>query len=67
MPLINKLKEFRMGKGLNQEDLGKIIGVSRQTISSIERGDYTPSIIICLKLAKEFKVAVEDIFNYTEG
>ena len=62
MPLINKLKDYRSKKGINQQELGSMVGVSRQTISLIERGDYNPSITLCLKIAKLFEVSVEDIF-----
>lgn len=66
MPLLNKLKEYRSEKGINQQELGKMVGASRQTISLIERGDYNPSIILCLKIAKIFQTSVEDIFEYEE-
>lgn len=66
MPLLNNLKEYRSKKGLNQQDLGSLVGVSRQTISLIERGDYNPSITVCLKLAKVLGTTVEDIFSYEE-
>lgn len=66
MPLINRLKEFRSKKGLNQQELGSLVGVSRQTISLIERGDYNPSISVCLKLSKVLDVGVEEIFSYEE-
>ena len=66
MPLSNKVKEYRELKKLSQSELGKICSVSRQTISSIERGDYHPSIVLALKLATIFNVKVEDIFNYEE-
>ncbi|MDO5047977.1 MAG: helix-turn-helix transcriptional regulator [Anaerococcus sp.] len=66
MPLYNKVSTFRKEKGLNQEDLGKLVGVSRQTISLIERGDYNPSIIVCLKLARVFEKSVEEVFSYVE-
>lgn len=59
----NKLAEFRKEKNINQTDLGKRIGVSRQTISLIERGDYNPSVMVALSLAKVFSVNVEDIFS----
>ena len=64
MPLENRLKEHRARLGINQADMGKRAGVSRQTISLIERGDYSPSVT--LKLAKICQVTVEDIFSYTE-
>ncbi len=66
MPLYNHLKELRARDGLNQQELGKLAGVSRQTISLIERGDYSPSVTLALKLAQIFQVTVEDIFMYTE-
>lgn len=66
MPLENRLKEYRARLGINQSELGKKSGVSRQTISLIERGDYSPSVTLALKLAHIFNVTVEDIFTYTE-
>lgn len=66
MPLYNQLKEYRSKLGINQTDLGKMAGVSRQTISLIERGDYSPSVTLALKLAKICEVIVEDIFQYEE-
>ena len=66
MPLYNQLKEYRSKLGINQTDLGKMAGVSRQTISLIERGDYSPSVTLALKLAKICAVKVEDIFQYEE-
>lgn len=66
MPLKNSLKEQRSKLGINQTDLGKMAGVSRQTISLIERGDYSPSVTLALKLAKICQVHVEDIFEYEE-
>lgn len=66
MPLENRLKEYRAHMGINQADMGKLAGVSRQTISLIERGDYSPSVTLALKLAKICHVTVEDIFTYVE-
>lgn len=66
MPLLNRLKEYRARLGVNQAQLGKLAGVSRQTISLIERGDYSPSVTLALKLAKIFSVSVEEIFDYEE-
>ena len=66
MPLENRLKEYRAHLGINQSDMGKFAGVSRQTISLIERGDYSPSVTLALKLAKICQVTVEDIFTYVE-
>lgn len=66
MPLLNRLKEYRSRLGVNQTEMGKLAGVSRQTISQIERGDYSPSVTLALKLAKICEVNVEDIFIYEE-
>ena len=64
MPLYNRLKELRARKNINQQELGKLVGASRQTISLIERGDYSPSVTLAIKIAREFGVNVEDIFDY---
>lgn len=66
MPLYNRLKEYRAKIDVNQQEMGKLVGVSRQTISQIERGDYSPSVTLALKIAKVFDVPVEDIFIYEE-
>lgn len=66
MPLYNHLKEYRAKINVNQTEMGKLVGVSRQTISQIERGDYSPSVTLALKIAKVLNVKVEDIFNYEE-
>ena len=66
MPLVNRVKEHRARLNVNQGELGKMAGVSRQTISLIERGDYSPSVTLALKLARIFQVPVEEIFFLTE-
>lgn len=66
MPLLNHLKEYRAKIGVNQQEMGTLVGVSRQTISQIERGDYSPSVTLALKIAKIFEVPVEEIFVYEE-
>ena len=66
MPLYNRLKEHRARLGVNQQEMGRLVGVSRQTISQIERGDYSPSVTLALKLARICGVSVEDIFTYKE-
>jgi len=59
----NNLKDLRTSRDITQESLADTIGVSRQTIISIEKGKYTPSVSLALKIARHFKVKVEDIFN----
>ena len=66
MPLYNHLKEFRAKIDVNQQEMGKLVGVSRQTISQIERGDYSPSVTLAIKIAQVFDAKVEDIFEYVE-
>ena len=66
MSLYNRLKEYRARQGVNQQEMGRLAGVSRQTISQIGRGDYSPSVTLALKLAKLCQVSVEDIFSYEE-
>ena len=66
MPLMNYLKEHRSRLGINQTELGRLAGGSRQTISLIERGDYSPSVTLALKLARICQATVEDIFVYEE-
>ena len=66
MALLNRLKEYRARLGSSQTERGSLAGVSRRTISLIERGDYSPSVTLALKLAKICQVKVEDIFEYEE-
>ena len=66
MPLYNRLKEYRAKIKVNQTEMGNLVGVSRQTLSQIERGDYSPSVTLALKIAKVLNVSVEEIFSYEE-
>lgn len=59
----NNLKVQRAMKNLTQDNLAKLIGVSRQTINAMESAKYVPSTVLALKIAKVFKVKVEDIFE----
>jgi putative transcriptional regulator len=61
--IINKVEDLRHKKGLTQEDLGEAIGVTRQTVIAIEKGNYTPSLMLALHISKFFKLKVEDIFK----
>ena len=62
----NKVEQLRKERGLNQDDFAKAIRVSRQTISSIEKGIYNPSIILAFKIAKHYGKSIEEIFIYEE-
>ena len=64
MELKNNLKEFRNKKDYTQEDLGKSVGVSRQTIISIERYRYKPSLELAMKIANELNVKIEKLFYF---
>ncbi|HEO2671298.1 TPA: helix-turn-helix transcriptional regulator [Streptococcus agalactiae] len=61
--LKHRLKELRARDGINQTELAKLTGVSRQTISLIERGEYTPSVIIAMKISQVFKESLENVFS----
>ena len=59
----NNLKELRESKGLSQEKLGDNLGVSRQTINSIENGKFDPSLTLAIKLTKFFDEPIDSIFE----
>ena len=62
----NRIEEIRNQKGIRQEELAKQLGVSRQTISSLENGRYNPSILLAYKIAKFFGMKIEDVFVFEE-
>ena len=62
----NKIEEIRKEKGIKQEDFAKLMGVSRQTISSLETGKYNPSIFLAYKIAKYFEMTIEEVFIFDE-
>lgn len=66
MPLSNQVKRYREEKGISQTKLGKLCEVSRQTISSIERGDYHPSVVLALRIVSIFEKKVEDLFCWED-
>lgn len=59
----NSVQQFRLDREMTQEVLAEQVGVTRQTIISIEKGNYTPSVLLALKLAKVFKVSVDNLFT----
>ncbi len=61
----NHVSKLRIDSGITQEDLAKRVNVSRQTIIALEKGNYTPSILLALKIAVVFKIPVEKIFKIT--
>lgn len=62
----NKIEAIRKEKGIRQEDFAKALGVSRQTISSLENGRYNPSILLAYRIAKYFGMTIEDVFIFEE-
>jgi len=65
--LKNRVRELRARHQYSQSDLGKLIGVTRQTIGLIEKEDYQPSVTLALKIAKVFDLALEEVFWLEEG
>ena len=63
----NRIEEIRKEKGIRQEEFAKVLGVSRQTISSLENGRYNPSIILAYKIAKYFDMTIEEVFIVEES
>ncbi len=61
--IINKIYLFRTNANLTQEQLAEAVGVTRQTIISIEKGNYTPSVALALRFSAVFGVSVEEIFS----
>ncbi len=61
--VINTIEPLRRAGGLTQEELAQGVGVTRQTIIALEKGNYTPSVLLALKMAKFFCVPVEKIFT----
>ena len=62
----NKLKQFRETLGLTQEQLGKLVGVSRQAINAIETEKFEPSIWLAYDIAKVFRSNIEEVFLFEE-
>ena len=59
----NSVSQQRAKRQITQEELAKVVGVTRQTIIAIEKGNYTPSVALALKIAQYFKVTVEELFS----
>lgn len=62
----NKIVDIRQERGIKQDELAKALGVSRQTISSLENGRYDPSILLAHKIAKMFDMSIEEVFLFEE-
>lgn len=62
----NRIEEIRNSRGILQEELARTMGVSRQTISSLENGRYNPSIMLAYRIAKYFGMTIEEVFIFEE-
>ena len=59
----NRIQKLRTEMGITQESLAETVGVTRQTIIALERGNYTPSLLLAMKIAKYFRASIEKVFN----
>ena len=62
----NRLEDLRRARGVRQEELADALGVSRQTIGSLENGRYNPSILLAFRIARYFGMQIEEILIYEE-
>ena len=62
----NRIEAIRKERGIRQDEFAKLMGVSRQTISSLETGRYNPSIFLAYKIAKYFGLTIEEVFIFDE-
>lgn len=62
----NRIEKIRKAKNIRQEDFARALGVSRQTISSLETGRYNPSIQLAYKIARYFNLTIEEVFLFEE-
>ena len=66
MRLETRLREYRQARGLDQAELAALVGVRRETIGRLEKGQYNPSLKLAMDLAQVFGVRVEDLFAFRE-
>ena len=62
-PVFNRVEELRLGKGLTRQQLADVVGVHYQTIGYLERGEYSPSLMLALKIAAALEAAVTEVFS----
>lgn len=62
----NKVYKLRSKNGVTQEEIAKAVGVTRQTIIAIEKGNYTPSVLLAIKISEFFKKSVNEVFKINE-
>ena len=63
----NRIREYRARYDMKQEDLARLVGVRRETIGNLEKGRYSPSLVLAWNIAKVFQVSVEDVFTVEPG
>jgi len=63
----NRIEAIRKERGIRQEEFAKAMGVSRQTISSLENGRYNPSILLAYRIAKYFEMTIEQVFCFEDA
>lgn len=61
-----KIKELRKQRKISQEELALAVGTTRQTITSIEVGKYTASLVLAYKIARYFDLTIEEVFDFSE-
>jgi len=61
-----RMKELRARDGLRQADLARKVGVRRETISFVENGEYNPSLLLAVKIARVFETSVEEVYQFDE-
>jgi len=64
-PVFNRVEEMRQARGMTRQELADALGVHYQTIGYLERGEYSPSLLLALRIAKVFERRVEEIFSIT--
>jgi putative transcriptional regulator len=64
LPITNRVRELRERHSMTQGDLGDAIGVTRQTVAAIEQGAYSPSLESAFRIARVFKVGIEEVFEW---
>jgi DNA-binding XRE family transcriptional regulator len=62
-PVFNRVEEMRIARGLSRQELADAIGVHYQTIGYLERGEYSPSLLLALKIAKTLEVEIPELFS----
>ena len=62
--VVNHVFDLRKKKGVTQEEFGGVVGVTRQTVIAIEKGNYTPSVLLAIKIARYFRKPLEEVFVF---